>query len=273
MPPADETGEGGSGHSALAPLRADPARTAILTDVDGTLAPIVERPELAAVPPRASELLRGLNRRFGLVGCISGRQALEARRLVGVEEIAYAGNHGLELLLPGEAEPQLDPALAGAERVAADFIAGLDAGRLAATGFRLEDKGPIQSLHWRGAADERGAEACAHEIAAKAGRAELEPRWGRKVLELRPLGGGGKDAAVAALLAGEDIVAAVFAGDDRTDLDAFRRLRELEQAGELRSVLCVGVISPEAPPALTEECDLAVDGPEGWVALLEELAE
>ncbi|HUC07282.1 MAG TPA: trehalose-phosphatase, partial [Solirubrobacterales bacterium] len=196
VPPADETGEGGAGHSPLAPLRAEKARTAILTDVDGTLAPIVERPELAAVPPRASELLRELNRRFGLVGCISGRQALEARRLVGVEEISYAGNHGLELLLPGEAEPQLDPALAGAERVAADFIAGLDAGKLAATGFRLEDKGPIQSLHWRGAADERAAEACAHEIAAEAGRAELNragaarcsscARWGAAA-RTRPL--------------------------------------------------------------------------------------
>jgi trehalose-phosphatase len=272
VPPADETGEGGAGHSPLAPLRADPSRTAILTDVDGTLAPIVARPELAAVPSRTSELLRALNQRFGLVGCISGRQALEARRLVGVDEIAYAGNHGLELLLPGESEPRLDPALSGVERLAADFIAALDAGELAAAGFRLEDKGPIQSLHWRGAKDERAAEARAHEIAAEAGRAELEPRWGRKVLELRPLGGGGKDAAVAALLAGEDIAAAAFAGDDRTDLDAFRRLRELREQGQLGSALCVGVISPEAPPELTEECDLAVDGPDGWVNLLEELA-
>jgi trehalose 6-phosphate phosphatase len=253
-------------------LRADPGHTAVLTDVDGTLAPIVARPELAAVPARANELLRALNQRFGLVGCISGRQALEARRLVGVEEIAYAGNHGLELLMPGEDQPQLDPALAGAERAAADFVAGLEAAGLEAAGFRLEDKGPIQSLHWRGVADERAAEARAHEIAAEAGRAQLEPRWGRKVLELRPLGGGGKDAAVAALLAGEEISAAVFAGDDRTDLDAYRRLRELREEGQLEAVLCVGVISSEAPPALTEECDLAVDGPDGWVSLLEELA-
>jgi trehalose 6-phosphate phosphatase len=271
VPPADETGDGG-GRSSLDRLRAAPGRAAILTDVDGTLAPIVERPELAAVPARTSELLRTLNRRYGLVGCISGRQALEARRLVGVEEIAYAGNHGLELLMPGEDEPQLDPALAGAERRAADFIAGLDGKELEAVGFRLENKGPIQSLHWRGVGDERAAEARAHEIAAEAGRADLEPRWGRKVLELRPLGGGGKDAAVAALLSGEDIDAAAFAGDDRTDLDAFRRLRELREQGELEAVLCVGVISGEAPPALTEECDLAVDGPDGWVSLLEELA-
>ncbi len=265
-----ETGAGA--YSLLEPLRADPARAAILTDVDGTLAPIVERPEQAAVLPRASELLATLNASFGLVGCISGRQALEARRLVGVDEIAYAGNHGLELLLPGDEEPRLDPALAGQERSAAEFVAGLDSAALASAGLRLEDKGPIQTLHWRGAEDERGAEARAHEIGAAAGRAKLEPRWGRKVLELRPVGGGGKDAAVAALLATDGVTAAVFAGDDRTDLDAFRRLRELREGGELKSAVCVGVVSPEAPPELAEEADLLVDGPAGWLTLLETLA-
>ncbi len=88
-----------SRQALLEALRADPQRTAILTDIDGTLAPIVERPELAAVPASASALLERLGERYGLVGCISGRQAEEARRLVGVPSIAYAGNHGFELLL------------------------------------------------------------------------------------------------------------------------------------------------------------------------------
>jgi trehalose 6-phosphate phosphatase len=266
-----ETG-GASSSSPLESLRANPAAAAILTDVDGTLAPIVERPEQALVPARTRELLEALGERFGLVGCISGRRALEARRLVGIEGIAYAGNHGLELLLPGELEPKLDPALAGQEHRAAEFVAGLDADALGAAGLRYEDKGPIQTLHWRGAEDERGAEARAHEIAAAAGRAKLEPRWGRKVLELRPVGGGGKDAAVAALLATDGVTAAIYAGDDRTDLDAFRRLRELREDGELKTALCVGVVSPEAPPELPEEADLIVEGPTGWLELLEELA-
>ena len=136
-----------------------------------------------------------------------------------------------------------------------------------------DDKGPIQALHWRGAADERGAEAFAHELAADAGRVGLELRWGRKVLELRPPGGGGKDAAVAALLSTDGVRMAAYAGDDRTDLDAFRRLRELEREGDLRAAVCVGVVSDEGPPELVEECDLRVDGPEGWLALLEALAE
>jgi trehalose-phosphatase len=224
------------------------------------------------VPARAQELLRALDERFGLVACISGRRALDARRLVGVEELAYAGNHGLELLLPGAEEPELDPALAGQEHSAAEFLAGRDSDDLAAVGLRREDKGPIQTLHWRGAEDEGAAEARAHEIAAEAGRARLEPRWGRKVLELRPIGGGGKDAAVAALLAGGDLSGAVYAGDDRTDLDAFRRLRELCGEGRLERAVCVGVVSPEAPPELAEESDVSVDGPAGWLALLAELA-
>jgi trehalose 6-phosphate phosphatase len=271
--PEPGTGERGAVLGPLARLRAEPGRAAILTDVDGTLAPIVGRPEEAAVPARASDALRRLSERYGLVGCVSGRQAEEARRLVGVEGIAYAGNHGLELLLPGESEPQLDPSLRGQEGSAAEFVAGLDAVALAEAGLRLEDKGPIQALHWRGAEAEREAEARAHEIAAAAGRTGLEPRWGRKVLELRPAGGGGKDAAVGALLAGDGVGAGVYAGDDRTDLDAFRRLRGLREAGELETAICVGVASAEAPPELAEEADLTVDGPDGWLAVLEALAE
>ena len=271
MPRGNQTGE--AARAALQPLRADPSRSAVLTDVDGTLAPIVERAEDAAVPARAREALARLSERYGLVGCISGRQALEARRLVGLEGIAYAGNHGLELLLPGDEEARPDPSLAGRERGAAEFLAEVGEAKLAAAGLRREDKGPIQALHWRGAADEASAEGHAHELAADAGHAGLEPRWGRKVLELRPPGGGGKDAAVAALLAADGIDRVAYAGDDRTDLDAFRRLRELREAGELSAATCVGVASAEAPAELREDSDLLVDGPEGWLAILEWLAE
>lgn len=255
----------------LQPLRAEPARAAVLTDVDGTLASIAERPGQVVVPAEATTLLEKLSRRYGLVGCVSGRRAEEARRLVGVEGIAYAGNHGLELMLPGDDAPRLDPSLQGRERDVADFVAGLDRDGLTAVGLRLEDKGTIQALHWRGAKGERAAETHAREIAAEAGRAGLEPRWGRKVLELRPAGGGGKDVAVAALLANDGVSSAIYAGDDRTDLDAFRRLRELRE-GELETAVCVGVTSDEAPAELVEESDLNVDGPEGWLTVLNILA-
>lgn len=267
-----ETGEG-AWVALLAPLREEPGRAAILTDVDGTLAPIAERAEQAEVPETARRALAALSERSGLVGCVSGRQAAEARRLVGLDEIAYAGNHGLELLLPGDPSPRPDPSLAGREHDAAEFLAGLDRAELEAAGLRGEDKGAIQALHWRGAADEAAAQSRASEVAIAAGQAGLEPRWGRKVLELRPVGGGGKDSAVASLLATDGVDRAVYAGDDRTDLDAFRRLRELREEGELGTAVCVGILSPEAPAELAEESDVTVDGPSGWLRILEWLAE
>jgi trehalose 6-phosphate phosphatase len=271
VPREDETGEGAWG-ALLEPLRRVPERAAILTDVDGTLAPIAERAEEAAVPAVAREALAALSERFGLVGCVSGRQALEARRLVGLDGLAYAGNHGLELLFPGERQPRPDPSLAGREREAAAFLDDLPADRLGTAELRREDKGPIQALHWRGADDEARAEKRAHEVAIEAGKAGLEPRWGRKVLELRPHGGGGKDQAVAALLAADGVDRAVYAGDDRTDLDAFRRLRDLRERDELAAAVCVGIASPEAPAELAEESDLTVDGPLGWLRILQWLA-
>ena len=267
--PSDPESGSGDWAARLEPLRREPGRAAVLTDVDGTLAPIVERAGDAAVPAAAREALAALAERYALVGCISGRRALEARRLVGLDTLAYAGNHGLELLLPGEETPRPDPSIAGRETEASEFLAGVDGERLAAVGLRQEDKGPIQALHWRGAEDEARAQSCAREIANEAGRAGLEPRWGRKVLELRPAGGGGKDGAVASLLADEGLDRAAYAGDDRTDLDAFRRLRQLQEEGQLSSAVCVGVLSAEAPAELAEESDVTVSGLDGWLEILE----
>jgi trehalose 6-phosphate phosphatase len=269
--PESDAGEAVRG-AVLEPLRAEPDRAAVLTDVDGTLAPIVERPEQAGVPAETRAVLERLSERYGLVGCISGRRAAEARRLVGVEELAYSGNHGLELLLPGDEEPRLDPALREPDATAS-LLARLDGEALAAAGLRVEDKGPIQALHWRGTEDEEAAEALAREVAERAAEAELHPHWGRKVLELRPLASIGKDAAVRALTLTSSASAAVYAGDDTTDLDAFRGLRELQDEGSLGAAICVGVVSPEAPPELAAESDLTVEGPAGWLSVLRELAE
>src|SRR5664280_3302596 len=83
-------------------LASDPAHAALLLDVDGTLAPIVPRPDDARVPDETRSLLRELAARYALVACVSGRSCAEARRIVGVEELVYVGTHGLELA-PGAA--------------------------------------------------------------------------------------------------------------------------------------------------------------------------
>ena len=91
----------------LRPLTRDPAHAAVLCDIDGTLAPIVERPSDARLPEDVSRLLGILGHRYACVACVSGRPALQARRLVGEPSIAYAGLHGAELLSPDQEQPRL----------------------------------------------------------------------------------------------------------------------------------------------------------------------
>jgi trehalose 6-phosphate phosphatase len=253
----------------LAPLRDDPASSAVLCDVDGTLAPIVRRASDARVPAETAGVLGSLAARYALVACVSGRPASEVRELVGRDELAYIGNHGYERLLPGESEPRAHPSLAGHEEAAARFLDG-DAVRseLAVAELRPEDKGPIRALHWRGASDERTAELRARELAARAQAAGLVAHWGRKVLELRPPVEIDKGSAVADLLRAGSIAAALYGGDDRTDVDAFRSLREMRASGELRAAACIGVASSEGPPEVTAEADAVVDGPRGFADAL-----
>jgi trehalose 6-phosphate phosphatase len=81
----------------LAALAADPPSAALFFDVDGTLAPIVAQPEDARVPDATRSELRRLATRYGLVACVTGRTGEVARAIVGVPELTYVGEHGLEL--------------------------------------------------------------------------------------------------------------------------------------------------------------------------------
>jgi trehalose 6-phosphate phosphatase len=257
---------------ALQPLLADPARSALLCDIDGVLAPIVRRAEEARVSQRVSLLLSRLARSFGLVACVSGRSAADARRLVGVGGIAYAGSHGAELLEPGAARPHTDEAFKGWEGRVKGFVRDRDTPDLRKLRVRIEDKGPIAAFHWRDVPDEDAARARLEEIAAEAEGDGLAVHWARKVLEVRPPVAFDKGRAVRSLVESASPRAALFAGDDTTDLDAFEALRQLEAEGALEAAVLVGVRSDEGPPAIVERADLVVDGVEGFTRVLEALA-
>ena len=95
--------------------------------------------------------------------------------------------------------------------------------------------------------------------------------WGRKVLEVRPPVRLDKGLGVTALLRGSPVTAALYVGDDSTDVDAFRALRQLIDSGRLSAVLCAAVSSDEAPAELEQEADLTVEGTRGVRELLEAL--
>ena len=232
----------------LARLAERPREAAILLDVDGTLAPIVSRPEDARVPEATQEVLNGLVDRYGLVACLSGRPAGDAERVVGVDGVRYVGEHGLEL------EPAAE---AWAERLAV-FAASAD--WPAEAGKRL-----TLSFHYRSASDVTAAEERLRAVADRAVEEGLRPRWGRCVLEIRPPIDADKGTAVGRLLEEVGLRRALYAGDDTTDLDAFRGLDGLELA------IRVAVVSDEAPNELAGAADLVVDGPEALAEVLSQL--
>jgi trehalose 6-phosphate phosphatase len=258
---------------ALAPLRGDPARSAVLLDVDGTLAPIVRHADDAAVPEATRALLIRVARRYGCVACVSGRRASIARQIVSLGTIAYVGNHGAEVLRPGRTQPDVDREAGAWQRRVHQFAEGAYDDELQRLRVRLEDKGPIMAFHWRGAPDDDAAHAATKTVAAEAERAGFHVHWGRKVLEVRPPIPLDKGRGVHGLLRDADLDAALYVGDDRTDLDAFRALRECVEGGRLQQAVCVGVRSDETPPEIEAGADVLVDGPRGVRQLLEALLE
>ena len=197
--------------------------------------------------------------------------ASTARQIVAIGTIAYVGNHGGELLRPGSTRAEIDPKLAAWTARVHEFATRVFTPEHQRLRVRGEDKESIAAFHWRGAPDEQAAELAVREIAQQAEQAGFVAHWGRKVLEVRPPERFDKAIGVEALLRDSPATAAVYVGDDTTDLDAFRGLRSLVSSGELASALCVAVSSDEAPAELAEQADLTVDGPAGVRGVLEAL--
>ncbi|MGN6430853.1 MAG: trehalose-phosphatase [Gaiellaceae bacterium] len=231
----------------LAALAERPDAAAVLLDVDGTLAPIVARPELASVPEETRAELRRLVGRYALVAAVSGRTGKDAARIVGVDGPVYVGVHGLELA--PEAEGWRGPLHEFAETV----------------DLPIEDKGLAIVFHYRGAPDEEAMLERLEDVAADARELGLVAQFGRKVLEVRPPVEADKGTAVRALLHERGLERALYAGDDTTDLDAFRGLDGLELA------VRVAVASAEGPEELVDAADLVVESPDGLARLLTRL--
>ena len=255
----------------LAPLRERPGEAAVLCDVDGTLAPIVARPEDARMLDGAHEVLAALRERVRLLGFVSGRGLADVERLVGLDGCAYAGNHGMELHLPGE-RPRLADGVAEHVATIATFAAMWPPQRLATGDLRLEEKGATLSVHARGARDPEAARLLLAEVALEAREHGLVTTSGRDVLEVRPPVRVDKGTAVRTLLRDAGARAAMYVGDDRTDADAWRALREMRDEGALDHAAAVAVASAEVPAEVREAADAEVEGPAGALSALRLLA-
>lgn len=251
---------------ALARLSANPARTGVLLDFDGTLAPIVADPADSGAASHTLDALGRLAERLGVVAVISGRPAAFLVDRVPVPGVRRLGLYGLE---EADADgtvrtrPEADPWRDRVER------AGEQLREVAATvdGAWVEHKGLSVAVHWRSAADHAAAEAVlSPALAEVADRLGLAREPGKLVDELRPPVDWDKGSVVRELAAAAGLAEIAYAGDDRGDLPA---LRAASRLGGLAIVVEHGI---ETPDGLRAVADVRVDSVAALSHLLTGLA-
>ena len=236
-------------------------RLAIFSDIDGTISPIAAQPDAAFVLPEAVDALQRISATGVTVVLVTGRAATDARSMVGLDELSYAGNHGFELLTDGRhlVRPDVEAAAQsiGAAVIEVEKLV-TEAGLL---GILFEDKRYTGSIHYRLAPDPDDAKARLLPIL----RAVVEDRGlrlteGRLVYEIRPSIVMNKGVFVTEFLIAHPHATAVFLGDDLTDVDGFGAIQAARSSGVLLSGLNVGVAAAEAPQQVIDEADVVVAG-------------
>lgn len=246
----------------------------LFTDFDGTLSPLADTPDAAVIHPAAQEALRALHASLDLLAIVTGRSAHVAERLVGLPQLLYVGNHGLERRFRGEhtAHPAGLAASAGVTDALVEIAEAVRA-HIPAEGLLFEDKRLSGSVHYRQVDDPATAQR--HILAAAtaaAVRHDLVVSEGRRIVELRPRAPVNKGTAIVDLIEHYGLRGVLFFGDDVTDIDGFRALRTYRERTSI-DALTIGIASPESPPELFETSDIIVEGVDACADLLSAIAE
>ena len=236
----------------LEPIRRDRPRAGVFVDFDGTLADIVEHPDDARPVEGAGAALTALARRVAVVAVITGRRAEEVAELLGTEGVRYEGLYGMQ-------DAAGDLALA--------VVAEVERAAAVEPSAWVEAKGASVAVHYRRAADpDLARHRLLGALAPVAASGGLELAEGKRVVELVPMGRPRKGGTVERIAEELDLRAALYAGDDLADLEAFEALDRLASRG--LSALKVAVRSAGTPPGLVAAADVTVEGPAGTVELL-----
>lgn len=254
----------------------DPATALLAFDFDGTLSPITADPETARAHPGVVAQLARLGPKVRQLAVVTGRPVEAVRRLGGFEGVDGLGNlvvlgqYGYERWDAATGEVVAPPPPEAIEHVRDELPAVL-----AEHGWPdafVEEKGRALGVHVRRLADPNAAFADLLEpLTALASRHGLTVEPGKHVIEIR---GDGMDKGIALRALVEEVAArtVLFAGDDLGDIAAFDVVAQLRSEGGVLG-LAVCSHSGEEQAELTAHTDLSVDGPDGVVQLLSELAD
>lgn len=257
---------------AVTALVADPGSGLLAIDYDGTLAPIVARPQDAVPEPGAIEVLSELTTKVGTVAVISGRPIPDLLGLAGlgrVPRIHLLGHYGLERWHDGATDsPSPEPAIGLARERLAPILAG------AADGVSLEDKRHSLVVHTRNtAAPADELDRLAPELFDLARDLDLETVPGRFVIELRPRGID-KGGVLRRLIESTAATSVIYLGDDLGDLPAYAVIEELCSAGVIAGMTVASAVPGDAdtPAEPAERADVVLAGPTAVVAWLAGIA-
>lgn len=243
-------------------------RVGLITDVDGTISPIVDSPDDARVTPRSRQLLTQLQTQLAVVGVVSGRAVADVARRVGIPDLVYMGNHGMEHWQDGQAV--VAPEIAEFRPNIQSAIDSLTPRLM--EGMFIEDKQTTISIHFRKAPFPDTIEKEFFSVIQRiAEDNDLDAFAGRMIFEIRPRVNVNKGVAFQHIVETYDLDAAMFIGDDITDVDAFRMAKRLHDSDDCYS-LAVGVESSATPPLVVETADMMVSGVSDVESLLEWLS-
>jgi len=242
-------------------------------DIDGTLSPIAATPDAARLYPGVAALLEEA-RAFAHIAIMTGRAIESGAAMVNVENITYVGTHGVEWCegLPTNHEIQINPLARPYLAQSAELLNLAEESLAGQPGIFIERKRLGGSIHYRLAPQpELARELILATLRDPAADLNFHLSEGKRVIDIKPMLTLNKGTELRSFVQRFQLAGILFAGDDRTDLDAVLEIKRLRQEGLQATAIVVQ--AADTLPALLEQADLVVQGVEGMAQLLNQIVE
>ena len=251
-------------HKALADSLLGSRKPALITDFDGTISELQEDPTKAFIDPDCLALIRNLLPHLPYLAILSGRDATRLSNLVGLEDVAYFGNHGAESMIGGfrHFQEYSEKDVSKMRELFNDLQT-----TVSRPGIFWEFKEISASVHFRMSNIRSTKHVLQESLDNISIPKSIEIFWGREIMEIRLRSSPNKGTALESIVSSNQLRSAIYIGDDTTDLDAMKALYQMKKRMKLKG-FSVAVKSEKMNKDLLRYADLFVDGIEGVETLL-----